>query len=222
MNSFASEKMLVLGVIILAGFVYVNVSSAVGTFLGMLTITYFVFVMKGTGIRILSGRKDISKSALVAVIMFAAWFIVASQIGSYFGNSFAAYDFGSVLKSIRASTNIPVLSADPNVSFIVYGIVIPIVETFGLIALPMIFFMKVFNYSLRFELKSWKMHTIAVLTAMVSALYHITVRQSSNYALAVDTVFFLLSTYLVFRYAKLLPAMFLHVYVNSAVLWGGI
>lgn len=217
------EEEFLVGFIVLAtAFLFINVNADVGTlysigaFLYLLPIVaknrrYFIEVIKGTlGNRIFS----ILLFSFIGVLVWAL-------ISSYLIQKLPTFSLIDTFRFIKTQTNIPILSQDPTVRILTYGIIIPIVETFIFLSFGLLFWGKIFSYHLLWNPRDLKMWIVAGLVGITGSIFHITVRLASSSALAIDFLFFFISALLVIRFKELIQAMFFHIITNTAVLLVG-
>jgi len=226
-----------MGLIIFGGFVAINVSTTLGIIYGFFVLAYFGQVLSPRiqAIQIIAPRENIMLSLLAGVIFFAVWIFLSAYISGFFGTESLLDTASNFLIKLRSETQIPVLSNDSNIIFLLYGIAIPVIESLFFLSVTLIFW----SMALRTPVGSidnpkdrrfYKIIVIAILVGIVGSLFHASVRLLSDEALIIDFLFFSISAFGVLMSKRLFRTsqismgamVFFHIFVNSMVfLFGG-
>ena len=118
----------------------------------------------------------------------------------------------SVVGTLAAGTTPSYISENPWSILLVYGILVPIVET-------LFFFGVVFPYLQR-RIGSRDVAFIATLIILGSAfsLFHIVAHYAQDFALIADWMFAVISGFIVYKSKDLKGAMLFHIVANSAIM----
>lgn len=220
------EEFLAVGLVILTGFLYLNVSRDIGTFFSIAAVAYLTAVLsKRTDwfVQFIK-RGRFESDAAIGAGMVVVWLVLASFLLTYIKPVFT-FSVIDTLQQLYLYTDIPVLSADPNVRFIVFGIAIPIIETTLFLSLVLMFWAKLAKVKIQWHpMQSpnfMKMLLVCALVGITASLFHMSARMMADFALIIDFVFFFLSSLIVFRFKELLGAGLFHVLTNSLILLVG-
>lgn len=233
-----------IGLIVITFFVYLNVSSNVGTLYALMTMTYFIVITSRQipKIEILSKGMDLPKAFAISAAIFGGWVFLSSTILQYLG-AVQSFSLTSYFGALRLFSDVPVLSSDPTVILFIFGFFIPIVETLA-VAILIILFSKVFNSQVTTpKIGSAQFRTmliVALLVGVTMSLFHLTTRVNNpavtatgqlitpEIAAVLDIIFFGLTAVIVYYSPKIgersgrvifiLPAIMLHIFSNLGVL----
>lgn len=218
LTQLRDEEYLSFIVLIFLLFTGVNINPQVGMYYLGGFLAYFALLMarrRDWIIEIKRGNKSFFDAVPVAVAVLAAWGFLSTSILTHT----AFVDF---FARLYTEANVPALSSDPTAALILFGVVVPIVESFMFLNFVLIYAAKLIKVNVswpRFGTESfWKMLMVCAVVGAVGSLFHITVRGMSEWALLVDFLFFTISAVLVFKYKQLLEPMWFHILTNSAVL----
>lgn len=220
------EVYLVLGLVVLLGFIFLSVSEQVGNILSFLTFGYGLYVIYQK--KPLQFIKKVDATSFVYIaVSTVIWIFFSFLIAKYLLHAETVVDFMSLIKYINTQTNVPVLSKTVAVVRFVWGVVFPMVETIGLLGLVM----AVFGHLLRINLnnkvqldkflKSPKRIWFMILVGVVCSLYHLATRQGESIALFSDMIFFSMSVPITMARTQLFEAFGLHTIINLIVLFFG-
>lgn len=223
------------GILLFASlFAIINISPDVGVFYTFAVVIYFFLVLlkrRDWVIEFIVKNQNFTKSTLVSLVFFGGWLLFSSIIIPFFDPQVESMMPGAmVFERLAKHTQIPVLSDDPYVRVAVFGIMIPIMESFLFLS----FGIKLAAKALKLREIRWyklnspqgkKMLWICAIIGVVASLFHMSVRLARDYALIVDVMFFFISSILVFytstfkpKKARLTEASLVHCFVNSGVL----
>lgn len=226
--SLLDEEVLSGVLAIISAFAIINISPEVGTFYTFGVLFYLIPLLarrKDWIVEFITKRQNILKSMGVGLIALAVWIYASSFLITYVEPSIESIVPGTaVFEALSRQTQVPILSQDPTVRLVVYGILIPIVESLFFLS----FWMKFLSKKI-FQLPQirwyrvgtpqfWKMLWVCAVTGATGSLFHLTVRMASDYALLVDFLFFFCSSLLVFKFRRLTEATSFHAMVNSGIL----
>lgn len=216
------EKILIIGTLLLLGFVYLSISSDVGNLLHILVAVYGFIVLYQK--RPFQFIKKIDRNSFLTIgASFIGWAVLSFILAKVFYPSADINSIQDLASIIMTHTNLPVLSNNPLVILLIWGVVFPAVETMGLVAGFMVFWSAILHINLKekFNIKNQKHWFLAVLVGVCCSLYHLIVRQGESFALFSDFIFFGLSVILSMRKKQLFEAFGLHGIINSVVLMFG-
>jgi hypothetical protein len=232
------DAYIILALIVINLFLYLNVSSGLATIFTFMTLTYLIVLSSRQlpKIELWSSGIKLPQTLAVTAVIFGIWTYASSFILKALGSvTFISYK--EFFQTLRIYADVPVLSNDPSIIFFAYGVFIPVVETLFFLGVVLLLYSKVMNSKIGLSRLGGRELNLALLVSLLvgitASLYHLTVRTSSvvNPAAAaiVDIGFFALSSMLVYyspkitggRHSLLLPAALLHVMVNSSVLLVG-
>lgn len=209
---------------IFTAFVWINVNPSVGAFYTVGVLFYLMPLLakkKDWFVEIYRNNKTVLKGIFIALGALFLWVFISSILTQYLQPQLEIgfYDF---FKNIRSETNVPVLSTDPVLKFLTYGISIPGIESFFFLSFMLMLLCRVFKVPLMWhnpKSRYFKMMLlICIIIAISASLFHVTARLVSSFAMILDFIFFFISALLVFRYRHLLEAMLFHALTNSLVL----
>lgn len=147
------------------------------------------------------------------VTFYVVGFLQASAIPNY-----AAFNKHLQSALLGAAVDVPVFAGNKFVTFIVYGIVIPIIETRTLVGRLVDFLAKITHTSLVFAFNKTVLPTLAValVTGLIAAWFHIQAKGvGANVDLFIVFLFFAASALLVVYKREMKSAIFLHIINNS-------
>jgi len=218
---FQDERLIAAGLSIATVFLYLNVSPEVGTPFAIMTLLYLISLGSSAfqKIEIMRTPTKISEIVGVGLVALSGWVILSSFALQYLAPAFAPQSVFSLdfFQALSAQTQIPILSADPFVRFLTYGVVIPIIETVFFLSFVLVFWAKALRQPLVFSPR--QMLLVAVLVGATGSLFHLTVRIAQNYALFADFLFFFISALIVLKYREMSHAMVFHILNNSIVVY---
>lgn len=224
MTHFDDEK-IILGLAFIALLIiYVNVDPTLGN-LYLILIFGFMGFFAIEKENILQIAREYKKSSLVLALFLTAVFITLIGIFQMFytGGLFSLTAYADILQieSIFTTTS-------REVQLFIFGILIPVVETLGLIAVLYVF-TKVFKVRIMQLPDSWEKvlkdknsQILATAVGLTLALLHGLTRLTCitsgcpdpNLALFTDFSFFYFSTLVGIRYKRALEIMLMHIYIN--------
>src|SRR3990167_7900497 len=131
--SLREEFLITAFALILTFFLWVNFDPLLGGITFGMLVLYWVALMSRNGtfqaIQIKSPNKKWASTLGIGIVAFAAWIVMANFIYSATANvQFSAFDT-SIFSKIAAQTEVPILSTDPTIKLLAYGVDIPIAET---------------------------------------------------------------------------------------------
>lgn len=228
--SLRDEEVLAAILAVISIFTIINISPEVGTFYSFGVMLYLFPLMAGSVgrewvVEFITKRQNLFKSLGISGVMLVVWVFISIMIIARIEPSTKMITPGvEVFAELSRYTQVPVLSQDPSVRFVIYGVFIPIVESLFFLSFWLMFLAKkVF----RLPYVKWyragtpqflKMLWVCALVGATGSLFHLTVRMAADFALFVDFLFFTISALLVFKYKRLFEATGLHVGINSGVL----
>lgn len=162
------------------------------------------------------GSKKLPILILIVGITTLAWLFISQYAMSIFGFATVG-NLGSVVNLLADNTAPPYITNNPYLFELVFGILIPLAETFFFFGLVMPWIMKhlKFTYSDKFK---WIVCIVAI--GLICSLFHYTAHIFSNEALIADFIFFALSGIVVLYYKDMTAASLLHIVSNSALIMG--
>lgn len=206
---------ILLGVILL--FLLINFNRELGLiYIGMLIVDYMII----DSMRTLRFPMEKDTSRLMDILYGVAAYLTFTIISSF---TMSAIDpqaiFGGILGALqKLAATTPILSSSPILTFIGWGIIIPIIETrffFG--RLMEIIAEKTKTTISLLDVKSW---FVFILVSAVFALFHISARaitatQFDEIALLMTFIFGLMSCIIVVWLKELSAATYFHIMNNS-------
>jgi membrane protease YdiL (CAAX protease family) len=221
MQSLANDKDFILVSIIAAIFVAVTLSESVGLlFVGMaLCYAFAIGQGKQYAYEFFRGNTKLLKILGIAAVSVGIWFFVSEAFFSVFNISQA-----NSFSVMATSLNLKFTIDSPAIKFLVWGILIPIIETAFILGVVQKFAMR--KSRAREKLNDPTTLFICLMIGAFASMLHILVRVMNDTALSVDFIFFALSAALVIQQkGELKVPMFMHIMINSigmAVLIGWI
>lgn len=229
------DEEILAGVLLFASmFAIINISPDVGIFYTFAVMIYFFSILtkrKDYIIEFIVKNQNYLKSLIVSLFVFGVWLVLSSLIIPFFDPQTESMLPGTIVfERLAEQTQIPVLSEDPTVRFVVFGVMIPILETFLFLG----FGIKLAAKALGLKRIKWyklntpqgqKMLWICAIIGVIASLFHMSVRLAKDYALIVDVMFFFISALLVFytstfktKRPRLFEGGLFHIFTNSGVL----
>ena len=228
---------------ILSAFSIYNIDPSVGMFYTFAIIFYFVPLLtkrKDWLIEYLTPKLDLIKSIVVSAAVFAGWLITTTLIYTAFMSVPTTESVipQQVFAELSRTSYIPVLSDNPGVLFVVYGVFIPLAESMFFLSFILKFWSsKIFHLpEVRWYKPGtpqfWKMLWVCALVAACGSLFHMTARITKatlevlpmpinlyiDYTLTNDFFFFFVSSLVVFFRKRLFESSNFHIFVNIGVL----
>jgi len=205
MNVWENTRTLALLSIIAASFIVVTLSQSIGVPFAIMAIAYAIYAQRTEVIPFSTGATRIPKLLVLGGVLIFGWFMIGSL-------------FGQHTFSVLSSSYIENFTIDNAfVKLAVFGIFIPLVETFLFLGIVL----KLISRKLQMS-ENIKRILVPAGVGLSAAAFHVTVRMFSPSALLVDFLFFFLSAILVMYKNELKQAFIAHALVNSIVLAGAI
>jgi membrane protease YdiL (CAAX protease family) len=223
------EEIIAVGLLIATSFIYINVSASIGTLYTLFSVFYLASIFarrKDWVVEIITKNTDLLKSLILSFASFIVWVCIASFMFVYVKpNMMSAIEFESLFSNIASYTQVPVISTDFMLKLIIYGILIPVIESLFFLSFVLKFWSRLLNVNIMwYNFRSpyfLKMLYVCALVGACGSLFHLAVRMSSDFALILDFLFFFISSLIVFRTKRLFEAINLHILNNSCVLLFG-
>jgi hypothetical protein len=219
--SLRDEEVLVVLAFIFLLFTGININPQVGMYYSLGLLGYMTVLMarrKDWFLQIRRGKKSYWAAIPTAAVLLIAWGALSTTVLTHLS-------FPDFFSRLYTEANLPVLSADPTMALVLYGTVVPIVETFMFCSFVLVFGAKLLKVPIRWHnpgtTNFLKMLAVCAMVGAIGSLFHITVRGMSDWALMIDFLFFALSALVTFKYKQLLESMWLHILTNSVVLMVG-
>jgi len=162
------------------------------------------------------GRREIrlinKKISWPTAFFIAGISYVILILSSYFTQALSSViPLTQILSLLGAST--PVFSSSSSINFMVFAILIPIVETLIIFALTIDLFASVFNISLKKF--SFKLGILFVVLSIAFLLFHVNAKGINNEpALLLVGIMAFISCFLIFIYKESRIAILLHIFAN--------
>lgn len=148
-------------------------------------------------------------------IATAGFFMISALIPSFISNQ--QLNFQSVLSLLATAT--PVLAGNTILTFIGWGILIPIIETsfFNGRLLEGLVSVVEDRFNIKINLKRFSVPLVIVIITVATffALFHLTAKNLASIPLLITFIFSIISSVLVIRNQELKQAILLHIAVNS-------
>ncbi len=212
------EEIIVVAAFIFLLFTGININPQVGTYYSLGLLGYMAVLMarrKDWFLQIRKGKKSYFDAIPIAIAILVAWTALSSTVLTHTA-------FGEFFSRLYTEANLPVLSNDPTMALVLYGTVVPVVETFMFLSFVLVFAAKLIKVPIRWHKPGsknfLKMLAVCAVVGAIGSLFHITVRGMSDWALMVDFFFFAISALITFKYGQLLEGMWFHILTNSVVL----
>jgi len=216
------EELIGAGMLIIATFLYVNVSQLVGTLYAIFSLAYFVTVGDNLkfGIELLRQPYNTVRALGLIAIVIGVWIIISSfAIGIIQPNLQVNILSTEIFRVLALKSGFGVISAeDPLVKFLVWGIFIPVIESMFFLSFVLIFWAKALKVPIAWNPRNKNMWVVALMVGFTAEIFHLTTRMMDSYALVADFVFFFLSALIVFKYRQLFEGIIFHVIINSAII----
>lgn len=220
MNGTRINTELMVAIVIAAIFLFFSVNFS-PQILGMIffgmVVVYYIFAERFPTkfSKIAENREAIIKGLLPAIGLLIVWLAASNYIFSVF--QVPEIQTESVVATLAAYTTPPIISEVPMLRFFVFGILIPIAETFFFFGLFVPFIISALRVRIgdRFNV-SWII--VALIAASVMGIFHLTTHIALEYALITDFIFAFISGMLVLYYKRLNEAMLLHIIANSVII----
>ncbi len=211
------EEMLAVALIIFFGFVAPNVDTTVGFYYITMPIVYLIVVGSKPlkEIEILVQGQDLGRVAAASVAVLMAWIGLSMMVWQ---STTGAVSFGFTPQNIQAFfsqlsifTNIPVLSNDPLLRFIIYGVAIPIAESMLFLSAVLLLWAKLLKVPIAWHgptsPKFLMMLFVCLLVGISGSYFHLTARSLQDIPLLIDVLFFGISALGVFASTSRIPVV---------------
>lgn len=230
MKRLEDERVMVgiLGIIL--SFIYLTIDPKLATIYSIFTILYGITLADRSWkeVQILGRKFDIMQAFVIVAFTLAIFTIISAfilgMLNPEFKNSYGL----QLYQKLQVYSNFPMVRYE-EYRLIVYGILIPIIESMFFLSFVLIFFAKLLKVRIRNLPNSWsrllqhgKAIWLACLVGATASIFHLQVRTKFSYALVVDFIFFTLSALIILRYKHMLEAIGLHQAVNTLIILGGV
>lgn len=218
MMNIRDEELITMSVIFIMGFLWINIDPSLGSWYSVFGMLYLITVWSGKAryVEILTKNTKIIESIIFSCILAVAWVMLGNTVLQQ-----------SLFATMKESSTIPVISGGLSMELLIYGILIPIVETMVFCSFAVVLWSMVVGLPLPirwYNTKSpyfYKMLWVCILVGVSASLFHLQARMASDIALAIDALFFSLSTLVVFYRKRIAEAGIIHAIINSGVVLGG-
>jgi hypothetical protein len=220
LDSLKDERLIAVISLVTGLFLYLNMDSNIGTFFTLGCLTYSIFVFSKNRNWFVDFSKNLSVwKALgigiigLAIIVAISYPIIQSKFGS---ESLLSY-----FSLMKEKSSLPLASDNIWVKYFVWGVFIPLAETFLFLSLVYKLWGNMAGISGKFN---FTVLWVIGLVGVSASAFHWAVRNiagvASEYALGLDVIFFSASAFIVWKYGELLPAFFTHAINNIMELRG--
>lgn len=199
-------------VLIFGAFAHVVLSQFVGSILLTYAIIYGIAIVatrrSGSKYAFQWSRqpRDLSKMVGIVFAIFIVFVFVSEIV-------MQTFSLGSSLLLYSSAFN-PILTIDtPAIKMLIWGIIIPVLETMFFIGVVGFFLAKISKTN-RFDLRNVNMYIIILSVAAVAALFHIVSQFLQPGPLIMDMILFGTGMFMTFYYQELKQAALLHIFVN--------
>lgn len=219
MSKFKVELVLTFFALVFTIFLWSNFDPVIASATFAMCVLYWIPISRGKGlVPTFAGRQKAVQTLIIGIGVFVAWIFISGMIlKTASGSTFSVFS-GEVFSQMASLTQVPVLSDDPTMRILVYGVTIPIAETLFAFSFLLFGISALAKVSLKWNPNDPKMYWVVFIIAGLMAIFHFTVRRFSDVGLLVDFAFFALSGFLVFWRGQLAEAMLLHIANNTAVI----
>ena len=206
---------------LIIAFLLLNFNFEVGTVFGFLALINWTLVSnpRFPSFQFVKGAVTSNKlvaGAVIGTVAYGAYLLIASTLGSFIDPSVST--FSAVAQYLSSYSLNPALMGDPRIEFIMWALIIPIVETslfFG--ELPA-FLARTYNVNISFSLTNINLWVLGLVTSSIFALFHLSAGFLAGTAVAFILYFLfgLVSFWLVIMTGQKYEAIALHI-VNNGV-----
>jgi hypothetical protein len=161
------------------------------------------------------GKLDLKNLLILTAIGLGLWLFLTNIVFNKFGVATDITKPESIIGLLASSTSPPVITENPYIYLFVFGLIIPIAETF--------FFLGVLLPYINQKLKRQQVKVIrwlmaAIVSGSVVSLWHYTAHVFSDMALIADFIFFFISSLIALEQDDLKIALVLHILANSLII----
>ena len=217
MSKWKDEKDLVLVAVIISIFTLVVLEPIVGIILTMFGLAYLVMINAGDqyAYQFSSTWEEMGKTLLIIGIAFAVFLLFGGQLISWAtGQPFHIF---SSIQLMSDQVVIPLTINMPEIQFLLWGIIIPFLETVFILGVVLKLLTRKFNIE-GFDYGSSRHWFVVIFIGAVGSLFHLLSHQVQDPALLIDWLFFSVSGIVVMYQNELKGSGILHTIINMAQL----
>ena len=230
MNKLQDERIIVGALTIILTFIYLTIDAKLATIYSIFTILYGITIADKSWkeVQIIGYRLDMMRFFIVVSFSLAIFTIISAFILGILNPNMQNLYGLQLYKVLQTYTSFQLNPGYEAYKLIVYGIMVPVIESVFFLSFVLMFYAKLLKVRIRNLPNSWskllqnpKVIWLACLVGATASIFHLQVRAKMSYALIVDFIFFTLSALLTIKYKQSLEAIGLHQAVNCLVILGG-
>lgn len=193
-----------------------------GIYFGMIVADFFIWQAFKPKINFNSVSHNSFSALIFALVAFGIVGVLSIGVTFFFNNVHlfgvnAVGGFTQFLANNMLGASVNPLKDNPIMIFIIWGILIPIIET-RLVARMLEFFANVTSTSL--SLKDFRAWVVFFVIAGAATWFHLSAKGlTNNTALVVTFIFFLVTCAMIAYFKEMESAVYLHIVNNSAAVW---